>query len=403
MRRCWCCCCWWKRQRLISTLLAVAQALLSIGSVVDARLKAAVILPHGDFAFDPSLVPVADSAARDAAEAIAAAARSVGQWLGSSSSSVTSSSSVDPDLIFLSTPHGVSMSNDFAVYLNAAASGTVEIGADLHQNSSSSYYTVTLPPIPLAPILAQELVNQLTTVLQQHQNVTGVEIPGGDTPLLLQWAEVIPLLLIARRQPLESKQSVQSLLRQTTTTTIVNKNPLTSSDNNTPRQHLIWTHPLRRYTTAPAMVTELLHLGDWLGTWLDALPINVAVVISGDLSHTHESTGPYGYSATAALMDAALGSWAADPCANADDLLVTAAALQNRALSCGFTGFVLLHGILCGGGDGGNRRGGDSSNNNRPEWNSQVLVNRNVTYYGMMVARYTKIARLTGLPLSGKR
>jgi aromatic ring-opening dioxygenase LigB subunit len=113
----------------------------------------------------------------------------------------------------------------------------------------------------------------------------------------------------------------------------------------------------------------------------------VAVVVSGVLSHTHADTGPYGYSAPSAAMDAALGSWAAAPCAHAHDLLVMAAALQNQALSCGFTGFVLLHGMLCG--VDGNHH---IPNTHRREWNSQVLVNWNVTYYGMMVARYERKA-----------
>lgn len=324
---------------------------------MQARLEAAVILPHGDFAWDPTIVPDGGPA-RQAADAIAAAAHSAGQWLDRS---------IDPDLIFLSTPHGLSLTNDFAVYLNEAASGSVEIGADLRQNSSS--YTVTLPSIALAPELARDLADQL---FSRHENVTGMEMPLV-TPL--RWAEVIRLLLIPRRRPL-LEQVTRSLRRN-----------FYHYSNNV-RQHLIWSYPLRRFDSAPAMVNELLRLGNWLGTWVESLPgTKVAVVVSGDLSHTHEGTGPYGFSTFSAEMDAALGSWAKDPCENAQDLLITAATLQNITLSCGFTGFVLLHGMLCG------EDYGNSVTNviHRRKWNSQVLVNRNVTYFGMMVARYSRI------------
>jgi aromatic ring-opening dioxygenase LigB subunit len=260
------------------------------------------------------------------------------------------------------------LNNDFGVYLNAAASGSAEIGTDLPTNESS--YTVSLSSIPLSPDLTQQLLSDLSWA---HQNVTGIKIPANqDAPLY--WGEIIPLLLIPREQqgvqiPAAGRRSLRP--------------DAAVVQHARHRRHFIWTHPLRRYDSAPDMIPELLRVGAMLGDWLESLPVTVGVVISGDLSHTHQSDGPYGYSKTAAVMDAAFGSWAAsNPCQNANDLLVRAAALQDTAKSCGFTGFVLLHGMLCG----------DRSRlTHTPNWTSKVLVNRNATYFGMMVAEFTRV------------
>jgi hypothetical protein len=102
------------RMRLVRySLHGVWLILLSFQNVTIpalAKLQAAVILPHGDFAVDPSLVP-ANTKEREAADAVAQAAADTGHWL---------SHHVDPDLIFLSTPHGL-RSNDFGIYLGSTA------------------------------------------------------------------------------------------------------------------------------------------------------------------------------------------------------------------------------------------------------------------------------------------
>jgi aromatic ring-opening dioxygenase LigB subunit len=362
--------------------------------VATARLIASAILPHGDFAWDPALaehVATTDraAAAREAAAEIAHAARTTGRWLGSSSSGSSGSTGsnvnpilvrrgrrgaavvhsdiagIDPDLVFLSTPHGVVLSHDFGIYLNAHGSGSAEIGLDLHSNDTSPY-TVTLSPLTLAPNMALDLLDHLHRAFFMP-NVTGVQTPSDQN--LLAWAEVIPLLLIPRRHDL-SRHRVPPL-----------------------RQHLIWSHPQRRHDVAALanLIPELLRLGQVVGDWLDALPASVAVVISGDLSHVHQDSGPYGGApAIAQQMDAALGQWASNPCHETSSLLKTAAALQPTALSCGFTGFVLLHGMLCGGSDTITTGSWQRKAAPTRDWTSRVLVNRNVTYYGMMVAQFTR-------------
>ena len=107
--------------------------------------------------------------------------------------------------------------------------------------------------------------------------------------------------------------------------------------------------------------------------YIDALAERVVVLISSDLAHTHLANGPYGYSPAAKPFDAAIGRWATDPLAHASALLKEAAGLEAHALSCGFTGLVMLHGALLA---------------EKPRWSPHLLANRAPTYYGMMVATF---------------
>ena len=114
--------------------------------------------------------------------------------------------------------------------------------------------------------------------------------------------------------------------------------------------------------------------------YFDPLSSRVAMVISGDMAHTHQSTGPYGYSNASQPFDdvsvntvqskafqfsvawkqgciiiidcnsqvvflpQAVGEWAST--LNSTALLETAAGFVDSALSCGYTGLVMLHGFL---------------------------------------------------------
>jgi aromatic ring-opening dioxygenase LigB subunit len=321
---------------VIIALGLVAATLNRVMTPVHARIEGAVILPHGDAAYDPT-IHEKGTPGRQAANAISAGAHQAEEWLSTKFSSDTT--------VFLSTPHGIALSNEFGVFLNAAASGRAEIGKDLHDKHHDSY-TILIPPITLNRNLSQSLLEML-----KGENVTGISLP--DEPAdVLRWAEVIPTLLIPGSIDIE---------------------------------HVIWTHPLRRYDMAPAMVPELLRVGNMLGEWMEEIDHDFLLVMSGDMSHTHQPDGPYGYSNTSPIMDEALGRWAnGNLCDNADHLLVTASSLQNQALSCGFTGFVLLHGMLCG--ENGTTSGDGLPKQNKAAWNSTVLVNRNATYFGMMAA-----------------
>ena len=320
----------------------------------QASLEAAVILPHGDFAYDPYLVDTPEE--RRAAVDIAQSSRVAANFLHEE---------IDPDVILLITPHGIALPKDFGVYLGETANGYAEIGSDLHRPNATKY-RVTLPsPIHLAPTLAQDLLEHL-----QGMNVKGISpLPNESTQMPLEWAEVIPLLLVYANA--------------------------TMSERTIPRQHIIWSQPTRRLDEdmGTNMVEELLQVGKRLFVWTEQRPERFAVLVSADLSHTHRADGPYGYSATSQPFDNFVQQWAqGQPCRNSQVLLKDATALQPHALSCGYTGMVLLHGMMCC------ARGLCVTENlanaaplinsirHERKWLSKVLVEKNVTYYGMMAA-----------------
>ena len=59
-------------------------------------------------------------------------------------------------------------------------------------------------------------------------------------------------------------------------------------------------------------------------------------------------------------------------------LVLTAAHYVDRALSCGYTGLVMLHGMMSAAAAG------------TSEWVSSLLVNHHPSYYGMMVAAFLR-------------
>lgn len=325
--------------KIFSCSIVCWLALLSFGllaSEVDAVLVGTILLPHGDFAYDPFLFP-AKSRERRISQDVALAARQAGQWLVETAK---------PDIILLSTPHGIKLDRNYGIYASPRGHGHVTIGGDLHNNSTKSY-NVSLD-IDLAPTVAQELLHDWFP----GNNVSGIYAYDDSSAMPLNWGEILPLLLLPSHH----------------------------------FNHLIWSHPHWRYDHAPEMVPELLSLGARLAEWAqkDTNKLRVAVIISGDLSHTHQADGPYGYSNSSYLFDKAIGHWAASPCHNANSLLQVSKRLQPDAKSCGFTGYVLWHGMMC-----------SPSSIIGMKYHSQVLVNRNVTYYGMISAIFEPI----GTPL----
>jgi aromatic ring-opening dioxygenase LigB subunit len=289
----------------------------------SAGVVGAAVIPHGDFAYDPSLVHNANGSAE-----VHAAAIKAGEYIAS----------LHPDVIFLSTPHGVALSNDFAMYTNSLAAGFAAIGGDLH-NASVVPYKVPLNSTRMDSNLTSRLISELGG---DSANVSALASFADSEPQALRWGEVVPLKLIP--------SSTLSRARL-----------------------VILSQPLRRYTDAEGMVPELQRLGAATFRTLDALAERVVLLISSDLAHTHLASGPYGYSPAAKPFDAAIGRWATDPLGHAPALLKEAAGLEAHALSCGFTGLVMLHGALLA---------------EKPRWSPHLLANRAPTYYGMMVATF---------------
>lgn len=89
-----------------------------------ARQIGGAVIPHGDFAYDPSLVNNQNGSVEVHNASVAA-----GQWLCEQA----------PDFILLSTPHGMAADVPFAIFGNTNASGFALLGGDLHNASFPEY------------------------------------------------------------------------------------------------------------------------------------------------------------------------------------------------------------------------------------------------------------------------
>lgn len=235
--------------------------------------------------------------------------------------------------------------------------GYADIGRDLHDPSVTPYR------VPLHLHVECQLVATLVQQLTASgvTNLSTLSAFADAEPFPLRWGEVIPLALIQRSLDL-NRTSV-----------------------------LLLSQPSRRRTDSVSMIPELRALGGALFKTLDAWALRVAVVISADLAHTHLASGPYGFSPAAAPFDAACGRWAQ----TLDSHWLTAEAVQyvDRALSCGFTGLVMLDGLLQAAvaeRPPAKRRPQNhpvrDPSNPGPRWVPALLAIAHPTYYGMMVA-----------------
>ncbi|OQV24493.1 hypothetical protein BV898_01555 [Hypsibius exemplaris] len=313
---------------------------------VDSKVIRAYVVPHGSLALDPSHTNFSNASAKALASLIHDSLIRVSQDVAAQ----------NPQVIFLSTPHGIADLDKFLLYLNSAAGGVTY--ADSCTNATECAYKLQ---VSLAANASMELVQSM----RKSHRVSGISAfgpPASDPPrikkkvtdddsgvtLPLAWAEIIPLYYIPRLN----------------TTRVI-----------------ILSHPSRRYNHSETMIPELLHLGRSLYLHLEHMPERVAVIVSADLAHTHDKDGPYGFSPTAQPFDDAIGQYLStlDP----DALLQTAGGLVSEALSCGYTGLVMLHGMIS---EAGLKR-----------WSSNLLVNGHPTYYGMAVAVIKKAPRLPSL------
>ena len=294
---------------------------------INAGIIGAFVLPHGGIALDPNYF-TNESNATTLQEAweLHDACVQVGEEIRQ----------LSPDLIVLSTPHGIADLNDFQFYLNQRASGR---GDTDNCECPPCCYSIS---VKLAPDVAQDLIDFLKS--NGLNNVSGLSAhapPLGSLSLFpLAWGEVIPLHFV-----------------QPNTTPIV-----------------VLSQPSRRYYNSVIMIPELLKLGGSLAEQLEAMGQRIVIVISADLAHKHLSSGPFGYSNQSDAFDKACGIWAETLSANA--LLETAAAVVDEVYSCGYTGLVTLHGTL--------------SKVGLAEWMPQLLANRHPSYYGMMIASFIR-------------
>lgn len=275
-------------------------------------LVGAFILPHGSVILDPGK------------RGIPKQAISLHNAMVGVSNTIAS---LRPDLIFLTSPHGVSLSHDFGIYLNAGGSGTAE------WNNEYKEYKVQVK-------FDQRQANRLLEYLREKGHfMSGISMFSAAVDAPLRWGEAVPLWFL-RELPEEIK-------------------------------YIVMTQPIRRYHEAEKMISESLTLGKNLKSFFESLDEKTIVIISADLSHTHSDDGPYGFSETAEAFDNLIEQWAST--LDEDILLRKASLTLKKALCCGYVGFVILQGML-----------------EKTDFRANILARSNPTYYGMMVAEYIK-------------
>jgi len=297
-----------------------------------ATIIGATVIPHGDFALDPSLVNYEGGSLE-----LHRTSLEVGKWI----------IDLRPDIVFLTTPHGIADSNNFLLYANEVGTGYAPLGVDLQNNCHID------PPPPynvpyrgeLSRQLVLDVIASLSTEGAPKLNLTAITSLRSVDPITLGWGEIIAIKFF---ETFGGKLVILSM-------------------------------PTRRTPQIIPMIPELRRLGSFFYDFLEKIPQRVIVAVSSDLAHTHLACGPFGYSPTAALFDRACGEWAAT--LKSDHLIVDAGNIVTEALSCGYSGMVFLDGLL----------------NTAPvgTWQPQLLSNEHPTYYGMLVAKFTRVSSST--------
>ncbi|MCY3410990.1 MAG: hypothetical protein INQ03_05060 [Candidatus Heimdallarchaeota archaeon] len=206
--------------------------------------------------------------------------------------------SLDVDTIVIITPHGYTLQDDFLLYG--------------HDSYTASYFKVDpkLSVVDGVKFMDKswkgdtetiELLNESLTVSKQ------LLVQGSPTyPLQLAWGESVPLYYH------EAKIVILSI-------------------------------PRRRFDALQVMKQELMDLGGQLFSILSTQEKRYALMISADLSHTHDERGPYGYHVNSKHFDTQVIEWMREPSiSHLEELL----QLNSTALACGMAGLCILQGVF---------------------------------------------------------
>ncbi|NHJ84903.1 MAG: hypothetical protein FK734_05545 [Asgard group archaeon] len=275
----------------------------------------AFILPHGSMILDPKKKGLPKEAI-DLHHAMKKMASEI--------------NSLKPDLIFMTTPHSIALSNDFGLYLNVGGSGSAE-----WNNEYSEFQVKVEFDLEIANELLEFLVEKETAINGIATFTASIDAP-------LKWGEAVPLWFLRN----------------------LNSKP----------KYILMSQPMRRYDNAKDLIPETLTLGNDLRIFFEGLKKRVVILISADLGHTHQESGPYGYTDIAQSFDELIEKWALT--LDSKILLKEAVPLLDKALICGFIGFVMLQGIL-----------------DKMKVQPEIFARLTPSYYGMMVAKYSIIKK----------
>jgi aromatic ring-opening dioxygenase LigB subunit len=246
-------------------------------------LVGSFFVPHGSLILKPSEEGISDSAKQ-----IHTAMVRINKKI----------QNLNPELCFLITPHGISLSNDYGLYTNQTAKGTAEWENEYHNFKAE---------INLDQDETRKLFKFLVNLSIPVSTITCFAA-GVHTPL--RWGEVVPLWFL---KEIDMKYIIMSI-------------------------------PTRRYNQAKEMIPELMNLGASLFEYFNKSDKRIIALISGDLAHTHSQDGPYRFSEKAEEFDQIIEQWVKTGDKNL--LLTGAKNILDEALCCGFPGLIVLQGLL---------------------------------------------------------
>ena len=119
------------------------------------------------------------------------------------------------------------------------------------------------------------------------------------------------------------------------------------------------------------MISESISMGINLKKFFESIDKRVVLIISADLSHTHDKEGPYGFSEEAEVFDMMIQDWATS--LNSQILTEKVVSILDKAMCCGLIGLAILQGMI-----------GDDN------FKPNVLIRETPSYFGMVVASYLK-------------
>jgi aromatic ring-opening dioxygenase LigB subunit len=278
----------------------------------------AAILPHGTMVLDKEKIGLPAGAA-ELHDSCLRAAKLIEEQ--------------QPELIVVHTPHGISLSHSLGVYRGNSAAGSA-----LWMEAWDEFKV----EVAMDDAQAGELLKHMVAAGVDAQGIT--PFAGVSTPL--RWAETVPLWFLRKLVAGNAK-------------CIILSQGLGGAEG---------ASSLHRGQVSPRLIPQTILQGRTLYKFAQSSSKRVFVVYSGDLSHRHGNSlcplvdgkpdpkycnPKYCDGAPQAMAyDRLIGEWAADPAAankavsGGHLLLDRAASLLGKAQSCGFDGFVMLHGML---------------------------------------------------------
>ena len=365
-------------------------------------LVGVTFLPHGTMTLDPNRTDLPHGA-RDLHTHCMSISTGIAQ--------------LKPDLILLSTPHGLSLHRSAAIYqpyIDSTAQGTcewkeqwTEYGVKVRLNGQRSG--------ELLSFLQRRRVEGEGDE-EERVRVEGlISFAGLSTPL--RWGEAVPLyfalhdlVATSRTSPTQppSAAAVTEPIRHLDAASaafpavVMLSQPrvgLTAEDRATFR--------IEQRKLLPRLGADLRH-------YLDALPLRSLLVVSGDLAHTHKwssdekqlptiympdktawATFPQHGTQEADTYDDAVQRWITGEGASArherwvpdsDIICRQAGDVEEKGMSCGYTGLLTLQGVL------GAETVADVSDANTVEsdWLLSDFSLHCPCYYGMATAMWTR-------------